>query len=346
MMQPTKPKLRKQMMRKIPVLVASSFALAIAVWTSGLMPRINSLTSVEAAPLRPLYPEECDQIVLMRQAGLTNNHSQVPLMTSILDASSHPHPLVIRTALHALAQLGATEALPSFDIVSRNRSVEPSYLEVMRQRLLAESQAASVPAGPKRASTKLAAFYRGLSFTPSQVGAATSSAAIQVVGTKPPTEVLTVREVADMAYRGNYADYASLDGFTQISNTSDMPSALKLQLVPLGRTQRIQSLIDGLAQSKTLSIKQDYEMQLADDEGTFASQIAALKLQDMDKHREQYSRQGFEAIFRVLAGAGDATQAPLVEHYTHDVDPYIAYLAKNSYSSVQAGQHAMLVPDY
>ena len=58
------------MMRKIPVLVASSFALAIAVWTSGLMPRINSLTSVEAAPLRPLYPEECDQIVVLAQMSL------------------------------------------------------------------------------------------------------------------------------------------------------------------------------------------------------------------------------------------------------------------------------------
>lgn len=149
-----------------------------------------------------------------------------------------------------------------------------------------------------------------------------------------------------MAYRGNYADYASLDGFTQISSTSDMPSALKLWLAPLSRTQRVQTLIDDLAQSKVLSTKQDYEMQLADDEGTLASQAATAKLQDIDKNRGQYPREGFDAIFSVLSGDGDATQATLVEHYTHDSDGYIAYFAKNVYPEVRAGHHGMFVPDY
>lgn len=347
MMQPTKPKLRKQMTRKIPVLIASSFALAIAVWTSGLMPaRINGLASVEASPLRPLYPEECDQIVLMRRAGLTNDHSRVPLVISILDAPSHPHPLVVRTALHTLAQLGATEALPAFDVVAQSKLVEPGYLEAMRQRLLAESQAASAPAGTKRAETKIALFYKGLSLTPSQVRTANLNTNARMAGVATPTEVLATREVADMAYHGNHTDYKSLDGVTQISNTSDIPSVLKLRLAPLSRTLRVQTLIDDLAQSKVLSVKQDYEMQLADDEGTLASQAAAAKLQDMDKNRGQYPREGFEAIFNVLSGAGDATQATLVEHYTHDSNGYIAYFAKNTYPEVRAGHHGMLVPDY
>ena len=174
------------LMRKMSLFISGTFVLALAAWISGLTPaRMTNLLPVEASPLRGTTPDENAQIVLIRQAGLTNDRSQAPLMMSVLSDPSHPHPSVIRTALHSLAQLGATEALPLFDIMAQNKSVDPNYLETMRQRLLAESQAASAPTGPKKAATKLSAFYHGLNFTPSQVGTATSSAASQVGGTPP-----------------------------------------------------------------------------------------------------------------------------------------------------------------
>ena len=248
--------------------------------------------------------------------------------------------------MHALAQLGATEALPAFDLATQSKSVDPNYLKAMRQRLLAENLAAKTLVEPNRAATKITAFYRGLNLSPSDMNTANSNVAPLVAGKSIPPEVLATREIADMVYHGNYADYASLDGLAQISNTSDMPSALKLRLAPLSQAVRVQTLIDDLAQSQTLGMKQRYEMQLADDQGTLASHIAVVKLQEMDQHREVYPKEGFDAIFSVLSGAGDATQAKLVEHYTHDQNGYIAYFANNVYADVQAGHHGIFAPDY
>jgi len=299
----------------------------------------------EAAPLRGVHSDESKQIASMRRAGITGDRTQVPAMIAVLSDPSHPHPLAIRTALHALAQLGATEALPFVDAVAQSKTLEPDYVKVVRQRLLAESDARSTADTNAQAATKISTFYSGLGLTPDQLNAATAS--LQSGSPKQPgLHLSALREIADMAYHGIYNDYAALPGVKQLNFQQDYPSALKIRLAPLARVDRVNAMIDDLAHTQSIGPKQKYEMQLLDDEGILASHAAAAQLQQMDSHRNQYPREGFEAIFSVLSGAGDSTQAPLVDHYTQDQDGYIAYFASNAYPDVKAGHSGIFAPEY
>ena len=318
----------------------------------------------DAAPLRPLYPEEQRQMALMRPAGINGNRTGIPMMLAVLtdpmkprpmtvDAIPQPvvllvtpHPSTVKTALHALAQLGATEALPIIDIDLKENTVDPSYARVERARLVAENEATGVSSGT--AQVKINRFYKELGLTRADL----NTAAIAYEGNSrlgkhsPSAEVYAMREIADMAYRGSYSDYAVLPAVNQLNFQSDYPSALKIRLAPLTKADRVKTMVDDLAHTQSIGPKQKYEMQLLDDEGILASRAAAAQLQQMDSHRNQYPREGFEAIFSVLSGAGDSTQAPLVEHYTQDQDGYIAYFASNAYPDVKAGHSGIFAPDY
>jgi len=332
---------------KLPLLVAGSLILAAFAYagrhgSTGLTGTLPAQTS----PTRGIFSYEAKQILLMRRAGLTGDRSQVQAMIEVVTGPSHPHIVVVETALSALARLGAVEALPAFDYAAQSGSVEPGYLKVMRQRLVAEDLANNTPAGAKRAMAKVNSLYRGLSLSPARMSAASPAASLSTLASPVTSDMFAAREIADMVYRGNYADYASLDAVKQVTGTSDYPCALKMRLAPLSRSARVQALVDDLAHSRVMAVKQWYELQLASDEGTLASQAAAVKLQDMDKHRDEYPREGFDAIFSLLGGAGDATQAALVEHYTHDQDGYVAYFANSVYAETKAGHHAIFAPDY
>lgn len=323
----------------------ATFAIVSQEYQTGKI-NFSSGQPVEAAPLRGVHSDESGQIASMRKAGITGDRAQIPAMIAVLSDPSHPHPLVIRTALHALAQLGATEALPFVDTVAQSKVLEPDYVKVAHQRLLAESDARSTADTNAQAATKVSAFCSGLGLSADQLNGATASLQSESSKQSLPLQIIALREIADMAYLGNYNDYAALPAIKQLNFTPDYPSALKIRLAPLTKADRVKTMIDDLAHTQSVGPKQKYEMQLLDDEGVLASRAAAAQLQQMNSHRDQYPREGFEAIFSVLSGAGDATQAPLVERYTQDQDGYIAYFAKNAYPDVKAGHSGIFAPDY
>ena len=155
-----------------------------------------------------------------------------------------------------------------------------------------------------------------------------------------------MREIADMVYQGDYNDYAALPTASQLNFQTDFASALKMRLAPLAKADRVKAMVEDLAHVQYLGSDQNYEMQLLDDEGLLASHAITAQLHQMDGHRSLYPREGFESLFRALGSAGDATQAPLVEQYTHDQDGYIAYFARSAYPDVKAGHSGTYAPDY
>lgn len=307
------------------------------------------LHPVEAAPIRGVFSNEARQIATMRRASLIGDRSQIPLMMNVLAAPSPPHPLpphplVVKTALSALARLGAIEALEVIDNSSERFGVGPHYLRVIKMRLEVED-AARKQAKPVQSSAKLADFYAHLHFTPAKIneGVANSQNASQ---RDLPEEVVALRQIADMVYNGQYSDFSSLAGINSLNFQADFPASLKMRLAPLSRTERVKTLIVMLAHTERIVPNVNYELQLAVDEGTLASQAAAAQLQQMDAHRDQYPREGWDAMFRVLGGTGDATQAPLVETYTHDKDGYISYFANSVYPEMKTGQRGIYRADY
>lgn len=342
------------MFKIVLVLIALVAVAGFRVFTYGSnQASFGLINSAEAAPLRPLTPEECVQIASMRSAALRHDASQVPAMLAVLTSTEHPHPAVIQTALYGLAELGAVQALPQIDVLEQNHVVEPNCLQAARQRLIAENAASNDVTTQAQADDKIRSLYTGLHLSVAAINsrlasnpnlAPSSSTAMSQSGKTLPIETYALREVADMAYHGNYANYAKY--LSSLNFQSDYPSALKVRLAPLSRADRVKALIQDLATTKYRGVQQNYEIQLADDEGSFAANLATAQLKEMDSHPADYPEEGFDTLFAVLSGAGDPSQAPVVEQFTHDPNGYIAYYAKDALFGVKNGDHTILAPDY
>ncbi len=120
-------------------------------------------------------PEAEDDIALavLQRSGLSRDRSQVPNLIAALKAPNHPaYPYV---ALHSLAQLGATEALPAFsDYVSDTGPYSSdadlrNFAIVSKARLLAESSCVNITDGKEQAKTKVRRFYQELGITAADI---------------------------------------------------------------------------------------------------------------------------------------------------------------------------------
>ena len=154
-----------------------------------------------------------------------------------------------------------------------------------------------------------------------------------------------LRELADMIYHPRDLALAEAAKAAGIDFTTDMGAKYKVQLAALTAQQRVAWIIEELSNHRLAEKDGDMNlMQLAADEGKLASRAAGIRLLDMDKHRKRYmspsgyfSHSGFTDMFRIIKAVGDTEQAPVVAHFLHDEDKWIAYYADQVYPSVKAG---------
>jgi hypothetical protein len=295
---------------------------------------------------RALRDEDRNDVAAIRDAGHGRDQFQIPHIVEVL--SKPPHFNYVYTGLHALAQMGAIEALSTVDLYVNDPSGYVSnYAVVAKARLLAESNANSMTDAKQVPAAKVARFYKELGLTSADLNAAllafnhpeltASAKGPWTTGLPPltPIGVYAMRELADMAYDGPYQDYISLPEVARVNFKDDYPSALKMRLAPLSREQRLHTLIEELANKKTLRMDDYYERQLAINEGKAASRLAAQKLQEMGNHHEQYASGGFSCLFGIIEAVGDKEQAPVVESFLNVTYPAVSHYAHQSYRDIK-----------
>jgi len=286
-----------------------------------------------------LSDTDANRIEDFRQAGLQGDRSLVPAMVDAIKSPAHLG--FTYTTMHALAQLGATEAVPVLETYTQDASADQdetggdlrNFSGAARARLLAESEAHAISDSKSASLAKVRRFYKELKMTPADLNDAlvayyppVAKPSVGVQGNitfitpasdgapAHPIGVYAVRELADMMYHGGYKDCAFLPEVSQVNFASDYPSALKMRLAPLAPIERLNTMLRELSQKKVLKHWDDYEIQLASNEGLLASHSAADLLKKMEAHPEQYDEPGFTALVRVIWGTGDREQAPLVQH--------------------------------
>ncbi len=159
--------------------------------------------------------------------------------------------------------------------------------------------------------------------------------------------IYALRELADMIYQDRDQALAREAQAQGIHFDQDAPSALKVELAPLSVQERVNRIVEHLAHLRVETSKEYYPMQLAINEGTFASRAAAAKLEEMRDKRDQYPYHiGFASLFRLIQGVGDKEQAPIVAQFLNDPDPGVAYYADQCLSDIQNGIAHTYRPGY
>lgn len=320
-----------------PGLVAAAvttLSLAALALTGGVRdrPKAAANASTESGYPVPGPIDNWDQGIqaqAIRTAGLRGDRFQIPAITAWLQKP--PHPDFIPTALHALARLGATEALPTIDALRQQRpNWGGDFGTVARARLVAEASSKAESDPTRQAAMKVDRFYHELGLSPAELTSTVSRYRPEQPKASdsyslPPLEVYAMRELADIVYMGSYSAYAALPGVADVDFSKDYPSFLKIRLAPLSQELRLSWLINDLAHKKTLGANDSYEMQLAADGGTDASHLAMSKLWEMDNRRDVYIHTGFAALFEVLDAIRDKDQGPIFVHFAHDRDPFVAH---------------------
>lgn len=301
-----------------------------------------------AAPTGPATTNDQERMAHMRVAGLTGDRSQIPVMIKALQNPQHPD--YTWTTLHALAQLGATEALPTYDnIIQKDDSPQlVNYASVQKARLLAEAAAASLP-NKARDAARLTRFLQELGMTPISINTATASYIAQLKAWNaqnvvqdaegPPYAVAlyAMRELADMAYHDPSGRLISLPAIKQINFAQDFGSDLKIRLASLSPQQRIATLLHEIVYQKSSSEESLFRMQLLADEGTAAQAAAASTLQDLKLHPDRYHGRspyagGYGVLSRMVENTG-SVQAPRLP-----TDATTSTLSPNSRANVQQTQ--------
>ena len=350
---------------KRSLMVASGVVIAGLAWSA--LGSSNEKSQVEvtqvsgdvdATPLVPLVysgrlrNEDANRVADLRRAGVQGDASQIPALLQALESPTHV--TYAYTSLHALAQLGALDALDAVSKIQNGPDEDlKHFAQVSRARLLAEGKTQQTADRKTQIADKAQRFYTELGLTPADVNAgvlayispkttAEGYTTISSDSGPTPVPVYAIREVADMIYRdsltpGVYKDYADLPEVTAVDFSKDYASALKVRLAPLSHNERITILITELANKRVLRMEDDYELQLAINEGTSAIPAIAAKLNFMASHRDEYSNIGFAALFRVLGGIGLPSSASLIGSFLHDKDNSVAYYADQNYRDIGRG---------
>lgn len=327
-------------------------------------------------PYPPVKPRDEGRLGKARAAGLHGDRSRISDILSILDnpqpfekakeGESLLHPIYVMTALHAAAQLGATEALPAIDaIVQKDDQTISPYARAAKARLLAEDSTKGIGNYAARAIAKIQRLYAemGLSPTDLNTGLVVYQAPPQpdasgrlYVSTQlrpVPVEVYAMREIADMVYQGAYADYVSLPGVIGVNFQNDYPSALKMRLASLPPNRRTDTLLQELAGGRIPANDEQYAMQLVLDAGPAASAAIGAKLREMDTHKPEYPEQGFTALLSLLGTINDKSQASLIQHFRQEDEQDRArrdvrkvYVANSVYLEAEAGIKRQYAPGY
>lgn len=290
-------------------------------------------TGGRAEPFGLPKSRDANQITASRDAGKRGDQQSVPELIAVLKQVPQVHTDAVLTAVHSLAQLGAAEALPDIDtIAATEKDVSVlNYIKVAEARLFAERTLGSSPSDPAKTAMKLRVFCQNLNLSAARLNTvAASYKASQGPWQHPPVpvEVYALREVADILYDNHFSDYKRLPIIGALDFSADYPSALKINLINLSRTARIDWIINDLANKKALTPEDDYDLQLARDEGGDAAQAAVTKLIAMDRNRARYAAAGFDALIGVVDGTDKALRRIIRERFRGDSDPVIASAAQ------------------
>lgn len=307
-------------------------------------PKVKVMHSAGTPP-SVLLPEDEDRLAAMRAAGIQGDVSQVPAM---MDALKKKHDTYSVTALRALAQLGAVKALPT---IEAGMDDYPDYIQAQaragRSRLLAEAEARKFATPQARAQAKVRHF-----FTESRLSATRINTGVAAYhqgrgqGQGWPLELSAMKEVADMVYRSSPDVVNKLPQLQRLDFSLDYGSALKMRFASVPKAERARRMIDELARKQRVGTDERLLIQLAVDEGLAASQAAAVKLQEMNRQRDQYKHTGFSCLFRVLHGVGDRKQAELVEQFLNDQDSWVAHYANITHPHIKRGMRVQYASGY
>ena len=306
-------------------------------------------------PLRPKSshafsdPDAIKHIHALHTAGLQQDRAQLPALLALVhDPTDH---YTFYTAVHALARIGDPLALPALEAAIHQLARDPepcAYAEVARARLLADAEARRHSAHHAQVQTRLTTFLDTLHLDAQTLNTtvAQDTKRLRDSDSEASTRAqYALRELADMIYHPRDLALAEAAKTAGIDFTTDKDSQYKVQLASLTSQQRVDWIIEELSNHRPAGKYGDLNlMQLAADEGKSASRAAGVRLLDMDKHRKRYtypfgyfSHSGFTHMFRIINAVGDTDQAPVVAHFLHDEDKWIAYYANQVYPDVKAG---------
>ena len=309
-----------------------------------------------------LEQEDANRVAAMRQAGLHNDRTQIPQIVATLQ--NPMHPAYTYTSIHTLAQMGSESSLSEIERYIRHNDTEKdkdldlsNFVLAAKARLLAESRTQSITDSRMVAAVKVHNFFAQLGLSPFDLNSDLTSYNSPQSTSNPngkdtyilsnsvkkvhPVGVYATRELADMVYHGRYEDFALLPEVNAVDFSQDYASALKVRLAQMPRENRLAAMIQELSHRTSLSFNDYYEIQLAINEGTDASEAAASELRKMDRHREQYNQiahhSGFTAMFQILWGVGDKRQAPLLAYFKADANHFVAHYADIMHDDVLQG---------
>ncbi len=302
---------------------------------------------------------DAQKMVNLRQYG---EQKDVTAVASMVAALQHPiHPACVYVAMHSLAKIGNPDALAAIKDYENIHGDEGNFAKVSKARLLAEAASAGIVDVNSQATIKVHRFFSDLELTPDNLNKGTlnhygpqtrfsriTGSSQQYVGSPQTTsvEVYAMRELADIVYHGSYAAYTIQSEVAQTNFQIDYPSALKIRLAAIPNEQRLPIIIQELSHKKTLKGEDDYEIQLAINEGDAAASAAASRLRLMETNRGEYSGTGFAALFRVIGGTGDKRQVGVIQHFLDDSDRDIAYYSSQIYEDVKNGRKSDRVIAY
>lgn len=288
------------------------------------------------------------RIHLLHLAGLKQDRSQLP---ALLDAANNPPDhFHFFTAVHALARIGDMSALPTLEAALNDLDDKEmrGYVEVARARLLANVEAHK-PGNPRQqAQARLNAFMAVLHLEAHTLNSTVTQDKqdwLRKGGEASTREQYAIRELADMIYLPH--DMALLEAAKSlgVDFKTDMAARFKVELAPLAPKQRLDWMISTLSGRTAITGDDIYLLQLAADEGKSASRAAAARIQEMDKHREQFVARsatqayypGLTVLFRVIEAVGDKDQEPVLARYLNDKEHWISYYAIQAYPWVKEG---------
>lgn len=289
--------------------------------------------------------QDATRITAIRQFGLKEERSQIPMLIALLEKPGHPY--FKYAAVHALAQMGAVEALPIFDTLLPTTIMKVSsdadltnFTRVAKARLLAENNARGIVDAKGRAAAKASHFMTELGVDVDQLNTAQTlnkELSQRTTHAATMTNLYALRELADMVYKDK--DVALADHLREsgIRFDTDVPSEWKIRLAALTPQERIDLLVNELSAKRVLRGDDYHIIQLAIYEGLPAAQAVAVKLKEMDGQRDKYTYIGFAALFYVLHGISSKEQLPLIEKFSTDSNKWIAHYAQYAYRDMSKG---------
>ncbi|MGI4791419.1 MAG: hypothetical protein ACRYFS_21535 [Janthinobacterium lividum] len=284
---------------------------SLLLMATGVLSCLLPIAQAQGLPRPDVRGGNAQRLTDITAAGLNHDMSQTNAIVLVL--TNPPHPDFKKAALLALARLGAVEAEPTINSVIAGNDIDTSnYAKAALARLIAENtgqgQSESVAA-----TAKIAALLQASGLTVTEINMTVANHYKNGGGSDgpQPIEIYALREVADMIYQDTNMDFTKVPAVSQLKFEQDYPALLKIKLSSLATNERIETIISDLADKKTLTTKDYYEMQLGVNYGLPASQAAAAQLHKMSTAGIQYSPQGFTALLQILHGVGDKDQAAL-----------------------------------